>query len=84
MDKIIACDIHDYFEIACMRRSAIRLFLHSGLLIEGQARDVLTKEGKEFLVLTLGDPSSKQTDVINLMDIKEMTLLDESKVIQVS
>lgn len=84
MKTIIACDVHDYFEIACMRRLAVQLLLHSGVSIEGLASDLITTEGREFLVIELPDRQSTQNEVINLMDIKTLTLLSESKVIPVS
>ncbi|MCP5209311.1 MAG: transcriptional regulator [Hahellaceae bacterium] len=84
MEKIIACDIHDYFEIACMRSLAVGLLLHSGDSVEGRAKDLITKDRKEFLVLALGNPPSHQTKVIPLLEIKELVFIDEAKVIPVS
>jgi transcriptional antiterminator Rof (Rho-off) len=67
-----------------MRRLAVRLSLHTGVPVEGRAKDLITKDRKEFLVLALGNPSSSQIKEIPLLEIKELVLIDEAKVIPVS
>ncbi|AWB65832.1 hypothetical protein C2869_04975 [Saccharobesus litoralis] len=65
MTKLISCDLHDHFEIVCMRRSQVQVTLADGNKQTGQALDIVLENGKEWLKL--------QTDSellsINLLDI---------------
>lgn len=80
MAEVIKCDLYDHFEIACMRRSAISLELHSGKTIAGVASDLVTKEAKEFLVLKT-DNTEQQ---INLLDIDVLILSNSQQRIKIS
>ena len=51
MKKPIACDLHDHFEIVCMRNSNIQLTLMDGQVVEGQALDIATIDKIEFIKL---------------------------------
>lgn len=53
---MLNCHIHDYVEIACMYRIAVRLTMKSGELEEGVAYDVVRNiEKQECLLLKQGD-----------------------------
>ena len=71
MTKTIACDVHDYVEIACMYRYDVRLHLRDGQTIEGRARDIDTRQGKEFLVLDTPHASGQ----VDLAEIKVLQVL---------
>jgi Rho-binding antiterminator len=45
--KMIPCHQHDYVEIACMYRFAVRLLLRSGEALEGIAMDTQLNAGRE-------------------------------------
>ena len=81
MKKIISCNIHDHFEIACMRRSKIALTLHNGSVVEGQAIDLVTKDKNEFIYLKVQDQEVEQ---INLLEIKTLRVHPAEEIIQVS
>ena len=51
MKKPIACDLHDHFEIVCMRHSNIQLVLLDSQVVEGQALDIATIDKAEFIKL---------------------------------
>ena len=85
MKKIISCNIHDYFEIACMRKSTITLTLHDGNIIKGQAVDLITKNKSEFICLTSNSSNDKQENKrINLLDIHTLEIDGDSSIITVS
>ncbi|MGK0374432.1 MAG: Rho-binding antiterminator [Arenicella sp.] len=65
MAEVIKCELYDYFELACMRRSTISLELHDGQTIAGVASNLETKDGKEFLLLTTGD-RKRQVDLMQI------------------
>ena len=70
MAKIIKCDLHDHFEIACMRKSKLTLELSNGETVSGIAIDLEVKKGIENLILKVGDGQHK----INLVDIDVLVL----------
>ena len=80
MADVIKCDIYDHFEIACMRRSKVSLELHTGETITGVARDLQTRDGKEYLLL-LNDEVETQ---VNLKEIDFMVIGETSQRIQIS
>ncbi|MDX8128834.1 Rho-binding antiterminator [Methylomonas sp. EFPC1] len=47
----IACDLHDYIEIACLYGYRVRLTLKDQRIVEGRALNVVTEERHEFLLL---------------------------------
>ena len=81
MNKIISCNIHDYFEIACMRKATITLMLHDGVTIRGQAVDLITENKSEFICLASDKNENKR---INLLDINTLEIDGDRPVIQVS
>lgn len=80
MANVIKCELYDYFEIACMRRSEVLLELHSGESIQGVARDLATKEGKEFIVLNADGVDRR----INLKDIDVLVFAKSKERINIS
>jgi Rho-binding antiterminator len=56
MKTMISCDVHDYFEIVCMRKSHITITLHSDEKVSGEASDiVLNQEKQECLLMMIHD-----------------------------
>lgn len=47
----IACDLHDYIEIACLYGYQVRLTLKDKRIVEGRALNIVTEEKREFLLL---------------------------------
>ncbi len=47
----IACDLHDYIEIACLYGYQVRLTLKDKRIVEGRALNVVAEERHEFLLL---------------------------------
>ena len=52
---MISCHQHDYIEIACLYRLRLRLTLIDGVSLEGQALDTGSRQGREWLTLSIGD-----------------------------
>ena len=64
----IACDLHDYIEIACMYGYRVKLMLAEYRIVEGKAIDVVTEQDKrEFLVIDNGERQK-----VELSEIVEM------------
>lgn len=56
MKTMICCDVHDYFEIVCMRKSHITITMHSDEKVSGEASDiVLNQEKQECLLMMIND-----------------------------
>ncbi|MEC4750615.1 Rho-binding antiterminator [Methylomicrobium sp. Wu6] len=69
--KLIACELHDYLEIACMYGYRVKLELKDGQSLEGNAIDLITTtEKREFLLLDDG-----QKQLIELTQLIKMTTL---------
>ena len=82
MNKIISCDIHDHFEIACMRRAKVTAVMHNAESHSGIAVDLETKNKREYLHLQKeGDQSVLKID---LLDIKTLQFDGDDTLIQVS
>ncbi|MDH5552691.1 MAG: Rho-binding antiterminator [Nitrosomonas sp.] len=48
----IACELHDFIEVACMYGYQVQLTLKDGQVIEGKAVDITTsKEKREYLII---------------------------------
>lgn len=80
LTKVIKCELYDYFEIACMRRSSVLLELHNGESLSGVAFDLTSKDGKEFVVLKADDADLK----INLKDITVLVFAKSGERINIS
>ena len=81
MTKIISCNVHDHFEIACMHRSKITLSLHDGQIIKGQAVDLITKNKNQFIYLTTQE---NENEHINLLDINTLKIEGSDNLIHIS
>ena len=80
MSRVVNCDVHDHFEIACMRRSLINVELHSKQLLEGVALDVFARKGQEYLKIK----TENLIQDIELTDIAFLRFKDDGKLIKVS
>jgi Rho-binding antiterminator len=70
----IACELHDYIEIACTFRYPVLLTLESGEKLNGIATNILIKQGKgECLILR--EDISKETIEIPLNNLVQMQSL---------
>lgn len=69
MTKPIACDLHDYLEIACLYGYRVKLTLKDGRVVEGKAVDTVTAADKhEYLAL-----DSEQVETRCLAKLKVLT-----------
>lgn len=65
----ISCEMHDYFEIACLHRYALRVELRDGGLLQGWAADVFSREHVEYLrLLTHDEPLDIRLDAIRSIE----------------
>ena len=71
---MISCHQHDYIEIACLYRLRLRLTLIDGVSLEGQALDTGSRQGREWLTLSIGDEERE----IDLDRIRRITALDRN------
>lgn len=73
MTQHIACELHDYIEVACMYRYQVRLILKDQSTIEGKAKDIVTgAEKREFLLLETSS-GSQQIELITLNKLEVLT-----------
>lgn len=81
MSKLISCEVHDYFEIACMRKEQVQIKRNdSEKPLEGTAIDIVVKDRQEFIVI---DNKGERLSV-NLNSIQSMTFCASNQTIQVS
>lgn len=67
MTQPIACNLHDYLEIACLYGYRVKLTLKDGRILEGRAIDTLTSADKrEFLAL---DSEQVETNQLKKMEV---------------
>jgi Rho-binding antiterminator len=78
MSGLISCELHDYFEIACMHRYQLSVVLNNGAVIMGEAQDIRQKEKREHLCLR----TDQGNEYVNLTDIKSMTALTTDALFQ--
>lgn len=70
--NIIACELHDFVEVACMYGYQLRLILKNNQEIEGKAIDIVQSDDKrEFLVIDNG--SRQQVDLVELSKMQVLT-----------
>lgn len=69
----IACDLHDYLEIACMYHYQLKCMLKDGEILEGTAIDTITQDKREYLLIGGGDNDERQQ--IELMQLKKLKVL---------
>lgn len=65
MTSRISCDLHDHFEIVCMRQSTVKVTTKNGTSFEGVANTISQQNQQEQLVLSCGT-SIELTDVTTL------------------
>lgn len=67
-NQAIACELHDYIEIACMYGYRVKLMLLEHRSLEGKAIDVMIDQDKrEFLIIDNGERQK-----VDLSEIVEM------------
>ena len=68
----IACELHDFIEIACMHGYRINLTLRDGQTLEGKAVDTLTTaEKREYLIVDNGQ--KQQVELNQIANMKVLT-----------
>jgi Rho-binding antiterminator len=67
----LSCDLHDYLEIACVYGYRIKLTLKDGKIIEGVAKNIITSEKREFLIV-----ENEQMHKIELNQLSKMKVLN--------
>ncbi len=72
MSELLACEVHDYVEIACMYRYQVRLHWSNGSSATGVARDILARQGREWLVLEC-DGERCHYELVKLSEIEVLT-----------
>ncbi|MAD90328.1 MAG: hypothetical protein CMK64_11535 [Pseudoalteromonas sp.] len=69
MTKLISCDMHDHFEIVCMRKSQVTVTTKNGETISGQASNIcINADKKEQLLVTQND----NVTAVDLTDIAKL------------
>lgn len=68
---MISCDQHDYIEIVCTFRYPVKLFMKSGVVLEGIALDTQFNNNKEECVLVEidGHPQLIVLDDLSQLDV---------------
>lgn len=69
----ISCDLHDYFEIVCMRQSQVRIDTQ-GDFFKGVAMDIVVKDNGENLLLK----TEEGQRLIALTDIDKLESMDNA------
>lgn len=69
MTKRISCDLHDYFEIVCMRQSNIRTTVKGNVTYQGKAVDLKTHQGVEWLEVQLTDGEMKRINIAEVISL---------------
>ncbi|MGH1486875.1 MAG: Rho-binding antiterminator [Cellvibrionaceae bacterium] len=72
MSRLISCDLHDYFEIACMYHYQLDVECIDGVTLNGMAQNIIQKEKREYLLLMLND-AEILVDLNEIKSIKTMT-----------
>ena len=70
--QTISCDLHDYFEIACLYGYRVRLILKDGEIVEGKACDLISVEKREYLVLD--NEQAQQVDLTRIAKMQVLTI----------
>ena len=66
----IACELHDYLEIACLYKYKVKLYLKSRQIWEGEAVDIDTQDKIEYLIIDDG-----QRRRVALTDLDQLEVL---------
>ena len=70
-NNVIACELHDFVEVACMYGYKLKLILRNGDTVEGKAIDIVSADKREWLVIDNGD--KQQIDLMLLAKMKVLT-----------
>ena len=70
--KLISCDLHDYFEIVCMRNSQVEINCNNGDKLTDIAVNIVKKSAQEALQIRLPD----ETLSIFLTDIAQLAAVN--------
>ncbi|SET31715.1 transcriptional antiterminator, Rof [Nitrosomonas marina] len=69
--NVIACELHDYVEVACMYGYQLKLTLKDGQIMEGKAVDITqSADQREMLIIDNGEQQH-----IDLMALSRMQVL---------
>lgn len=71
---MISCDQHDYLEIACLYGYRLNVTTRDGQMIVGQAKDVVTQDNREYLILLCNGQRVK----IEADQLKTLTVLSQA------
>lgn len=74
MPKLIACEIQDYFESACIYHYQLAIELVDGTKITGKAVTLKTISKVEYLVLV----NNETEHLVNLAEIKSVNVLTQN------
>ena len=69
MTQRINCDLHDYFEIVCMRQSNIRITIKGNVTYQGKAIDLKTHQGVELIDVQLVDGEVKRINIAEVITL---------------
>lgn len=69
MTKRISCDLHDYFEIVCMRQSNILITIKGNVTYQGKAVDLKTLQGTELIEVQLADGEIKRINIAEVITL---------------
>ena len=69
----IACDLHDYLEIACMYHYQLKCVLKNGQTLEGTAIDTITQDKREYLLIEGGDNERQKIELTQLKKLEVIT-----------
>lgn len=71
-NKIIACAVHDYIEVACLYAYELKLSMLDGQLQQGKAITTHTQAGREWLVMQ-GGQGQFEVELNQVRSIKALT-----------
>ncbi|WP_292953280.1 Rho-binding antiterminator [Nitrosomonas sp.] len=70
--NVIACELHDYVEVACMYNYQLKLILKDGQVMEGKAVDIVQSDDhRELLIIDNG--AQEQVDLMTLSKMQVLT-----------
>jgi Rho-binding antiterminator len=73
MTRQIACELHDYIEIACMYRYQVQLILKDQSTVTGKAKDIVTDTEKRELLLLETNSGPQQIELASLDKLQVLT-----------
>jgi len=72
-NKNIACDLHDYLEIACLFAYQVRITLVTGETFTGVAKTTRVENKKELLVLAVDNAQLQKIETPKLKTMEVLT-----------